>query len=407
MVDSVKQAPMYRTLYTLVNTLIVGYWNTRYVGFGPTYSLIGFNNLEGLRLQAGIRTTNDFSRRVRLTLYGAYGMRDRKFKGGGSVESIFGRDLTRKLTLSARHDVQQLGTGQTVMAESNIFSSALSRGGNRLSTVDRVSAEYEHEWRWGASLFTGIRARRIASNAYVPMVRPGGAPVAWVGDMSLHGGVRLSWNEKIYRMAFDKQSLGTDSPVVTFEAAAGVSLLPGAGRRPYGRLEGAVDYKLKLPPAGYTLLGLRAGHILGRVPYPLLKLHEGNGTYFYDRYSFSCMNFYEFASDTWSGWYVEHHLGGALLGCIPLLRALQLREVFTCKGVWGRLSGRNHADNPLLALPEGMSSVRTPYIEAGAGVENIFRLFRVDCLWRLTHRHALPARRGQNFAVNLCVQVGF
>ncbi len=40
-----------------------------------------------------------------------------------------------------------------------------------------------------------------------------------------------------------------------------------------------------------------------------------------------------------------------------------------------------------------MTSVSDPYVEAGFGVENIFRLFRVDCIWRLTHRGPKPDRR--------------
>ena len=54
---------------------------------------------------------------------------------------------------------------------------------------------------------------------------------------------------------------------------------------------------------GYSDITVQGGRIFGKVPYLLLKLHEGNGTYFYDPYAFSCMNFYEFASDTWVSWF--------------------------------------------------------------------------------------------------------
>ena len=47
------------------------------------------------------------------------------------------------------------------------------------------------------------------------------------------------------------------------------------------------------------------------------------------------------------------------------------------------------------------------YVEAGVGVENIFRIFRVDCIWRLTHRQPLPGQKVQNFAVNLGIQLKF
>ena len=156
---------------------------------------------------------------------------------------------------------------------------------------------------------------------------------------------------------------------------------------------------------------MRGGHIVGTVPYPLLKLHEGNGTYFYDPYAFSCMDYYEFASDSWVAWFYEHHFNGLLLGRLPLIKKLRWREVLVFKGVWGTLSHRNDGSRPgsgaPLLFPAGMSSVSTPYLEAGFGVENIFRLLRIDCIWRLTHREPVAGEEVQRFAVNLGVQLKF
>lgn len=410
MVDSVKHTRLYRDVYTIVNTLIVGYWNTKYIGIGPYYRLVSFNDLEGFRMQLGARTTSEVSRRLRLTGYAAYGFRDERFKGGGGAELVFGRSLTRKLSISGRRDVMQLGAGQTAMSSGNLFSSVFSRGGDRLTMVNRLEAQYEHEWRWGASSFVGGRMQRIFADGYVPMVRPGGESVKSVSDVALHVGMRLSWDEMVYRMIFDKQYLGSVYPILTLEGTVGLPDVLSGGSE-YYRLEAGVQYKLELPPVGYSKITLRGGRIFGRVPYPLLKLHEGNVTYFYDPYAFSCMNFYEFASDKWLGWYYEHHFNGALLGRLPLVRRLKLREVVTCKGVWGSLDERNDGSLPdtraPLLFPEGMSSVRDPYVEVGAGVENILRLFRVDCVWRLTHRRPVHGMKTQNFAVNLCMQVSF
>ena len=82
MVDSVQNVPLYRNIYTLINTVIVGYWNTKYIGIGPYYKLASFNKLEGFRMQPGFRTTTAVSRRIRLSGYAAYGTRDGMFKGG-------------------------------------------------------------------------------------------------------------------------------------------------------------------------------------------------------------------------------------------------------------------------------------------------------------------------------------
>ena len=49
MVDSIQQAPLYKNIYTTINTLLVGYYNTKYLGIGPYYKLASFNDLEGFR----------------------------------------------------------------------------------------------------------------------------------------------------------------------------------------------------------------------------------------------------------------------------------------------------------------------------------------------------------------------
>ena len=46
-----------------------------------------------------------------------------------------------------------------------------------------------------------------------------------------------------------------------------------------------------------------------------------------------------------------------------------------------------------MVFPEGLSGLSKPYYEAGAGIENIFKLFRIDAIWRfsyLDHPHTSP-----------------
>jgi len=410
MVDSIQNVPLYRNIYTLINTVLVGYWNTKYIGIGPYYKLASFNRLEGFRMQLGGRTTTAVSRRVRISGYVAYGTRDEDVKGGGGIELVFNRRLTRKLTLAGRHDVMQLGTGQNALSESNLLSSVLSRGDQRLSMVNRVGADYEHEWRQGVGSSIGLRMQRIYGNRYVPLLRPDGRRANFVADAALHLGIRLSKDENVYRRAFDKQYLGSAYPVVSLGASIGIPGLLSGGCE-YYRIDGSIRYKPDLPPIGYSEITLQGGKIFGKVPYPLLKLHEGNGTYFYDPYAFSCMNFYEFASDAWVALFFEHHFNGWLLGRIPLLKRLKWREVLVCKGVWGTLSKKNDGSLPDtqadLLFPSGMSSVSDPYVEMGVGIENIFRLLRVDFIWRLTHRAPEAGQHIDKFAVNISMNLKF
>lgn len=411
MVDSVKNVPLYRNIYTVLSTILGGYYNTEYVGIGPYYKLFSFNKLEGCRFQAGLRTTSDFSRKVRLSGYGAYGTKDEHFKGGGGIEYMFSDLPTSKLTAEYKHDVVQLGAGVNAFTEGNILSSIFSRGNNdRLSLVNQGDISFEHEWRQGVSNTLAVQVRDIFSSRYVPFIRPNRTEMGSIQSLAFRLRTRFSWNEIVVRQTFDKFSLGSKYPIVTMDLSTGVK---GVFKNDYEyyRAEASVLYDLDIPPFGTSRFALSGGKIFGKVPYPLLKLHEGNATYFYDTYAFSCMNYYEFASDLWASLMYEHHFKGFFLGKIPLMKRLKWREIFIFKALIGTLEKRNNGSREdteaILLFPAGMSSVSKPYFEAGLGVENIFRVLRVDAIWRLSHRHSVPGQHVQNFAVNFSVNLNF
>ena len=411
MVDSIKNVPLYHNIYTLLSTVLGGYYDTKYVGIGPYYKMFSFNKLEGARFQLGLRTTTDFSRKIRLSGYGAYGTKDNHFKGGGGIEYMVNELPTSKLKLAYKHDAVQLGAGVNAFTEGNILSSVFSRGNNdRLSLVNQGDISYEHEWRQGISNTFAAQMRTIFSSPYVPFVRPDGQVVNSIQTFSLQLKTRLSRNEIVVRKTFDKFSLGSDYPIVGIDLSMGVK---GMFKNDYEyyRVVGTVLYDLGIPPIGTSKFIINGGKVFGKVPYPLLKLHEGNATYFYDTYAFSCMNYYEFASDLWVSLIYEHHFKGFFLGKIPLMKRLKWREVFIFKALIGTLEDRNNGSladtKAILLFPEGMSSVSKPYFEAGIGIENICRILRVDAIWRLSHRHSVPGQNVQNFAINFSINLNF
>lgn len=421
MVDSIKNVPLYHNIYTIVTTILNGYYDTKYLGFGPYYKLFSFNNLEGARFQLGTRTTNDFSKKLRLSGYIAYGTKDESFKGGGTIEYAPSRQPTRKFTLSFKRDAIQLGAGIDAFTEGNILSSLLSRGNSqRLSMVNKGTLSYEHEWTDGFNNVLSLETRRVGSNEYVPMYTPDSTRVSAVSSAAINLSTRISWNEVVSRDYFDKMYLFTEYPVITLDISIG---LKGILKNSYNyyRVEGGVHYAVPIPPLGTSYITLKGGGVFGKVPYPLLKLHEGNGTYFNNPSAFSCMEFYEFASDAWVSLFYEHNFKGFFLGKIPLLKRLKWREAVSFRGVYGTLTKKNNGSRnyisqtneplnskqPILLFPEGMSDLRKPYVEVGAGITNIFRIFRIDTYWRLTHRTNALGERANNFVVNFGMELNF
>ena len=222
--------------------------------------------------------------------------------------------------------------------------------------MNEYAIGYIHEWNEGFNNSIAIEGRRIYSNRYVPMYTPDSTHVTSVASNQLHYQARFSWDENVTRGTFDKVYILTHYPIVTIDLITGVK---GLADNDFGyfRAEATVDYSLPLPPVGTSTFHLTGGKIIGKVPYPLLKLHEGNGTYFLDKSSFACMDFYEFASDTWTTFFYEHNFKGFFLGKIPLMKKLQWREVFTLKAGYGTLSKTNNGitdgkiGNPLSTIP--------------------------------------------------------
>ena len=50
--------------------------------------------------------------------------------------------------------------------------------------------------------------------------------------------------------------------------------------------------------------------------------------------------------------------------------------------VVGSLDGNSKQD---LMLPKGLTELTKPYVECSIGIENIFKVVRIDYIWRVTH----------------------
>jgi len=99
-------------------------------------------------------------------------------------------------------------------------------------------------------------------------------------------------------------------------------------------------------------------------------------------------------SDEYIAVFVEHHFNGFLFNKIPLFKRLKFREIISFKAINGNLSAKNNPNltEGLMLFPtdsEGNPTTFTltedPYIEVSAGIGNIFKVFRVDIVKRVTY----------------------
>ena len=143
----------------------------------------------------------------------------------------------------------------------------------------------------------------------------------------------------------------------------------------------------------------QAGKIWGNVPYPLMKIHEGNESYAFDLYAFNLMDYQEFVSDTYASLFLEHHFQGFFLNKIPLFRRLKWREIVGMRTLIGSYDPAKHTD---LVFPAGMKGLKSmPYTEFSAGIENILKILRVDAVWRYNYNDTQKVKLGIMFSMQI------
>jgi hypothetical protein len=251
--------------------------------------------------------------------------------------------------------------------------------------VDQYKVFFEREWFQGLSNTFGFKFQNMFPTDVIPF-----STVKSLGDTTNMGSItstelsllfHFAYHEKFLLGKFERASLGSKYPIFDFSIKYSPKGFIGSDYE-YVSLKAELSDKVLTSPLGYFKYRVTAGKIYGDIPYPLLELHQGNETYVFDPWAFNMMNYYEFASDEYASIYAEQHLQGFFLNRLPLLRKLELREVVSTKILYGRLNDKNLS---VMEFPKGLTTLSVPYYEASVGIENIFKVLRVDAMWRLSY----------------------
>lgn len=404
MIDTIQSLPVYKTWVDVFYLVVAGYKRVNNFEIGPYTNLISYNRFEGTRIRIGGRTSEKFSKWYELNGYVAYGTYDEKWKYALGFKSFLTKKPKRQIVgMDFKSDNEILGQSTNGFTYDNFFASFFrSSPLTNLTRAGTVQAYYEREW------FPGLITRFILINRdlkpvglseYLFKSDDGSIvekPSITTTEFRLN--VRFAWKEKYVGEGFTRLSIGTTYPIIQLNYSKS---LPNAFKSEYDyhKLVLRVSDRLRITPIlGYTDVVFEGGKIWGVVPYPLMELHGGNQTFIYDYLAYNMMRYYEFTSDEFVSAALYHHFEGLFLNKVPLLRKLKWREVATVKSVWGSVNEKNR---DALIFPPTLSALnKGPYLEASLGIENIFKIFRIDVFWRLRYQYFNPAQ-------NIGVKFGF
>jgi len=385
MVDSIKNVPLYRTFADIMNLFVNYYYVLGYIEIGPYFTTYSFNPIEGNRFRASFRTSNKFSKKLMLDGYVAYGTKDERFKFGAGYLYMLNKSPRKAFGGFAKQDMEQLGNSINAFRTDNILSSLLRKRPNyKLTMTEQVYQFYEHEWYQGFMNTFVVNYKRFYPTPYIPFQVSNGIDTSSIGNISTAEFTLIThfaYKEKYVMGEFERMSLGTLYPVFDLFYTHGFKGFLGS-QYSYNKLNLRITHYFNTSPFGYFKYTIDAGKIFGKLPYPLLELHRGNETYALDYYAFNMMNYYEFVSDRYASLNAEQHFQGVLFNYIPLIRKLKWREVASVKSLVGSLNAEN---KNAMIFPNALGEVNLPYTELSIGIENIFKVLRIDAVWRLNY----------------------
>lgn len=404
-IDSLKKMPSFRRTMDIATLLLAGFKNFGPWELGPVNTFYSFNPVEGFRLRLGGRTTTNFSERIYVEGYGAYGFKDERWKYLiGATYSLSGRSIWKfpvsAIRASYQRDTKIPGQELQFVQEDFILLSFKRGVNDKWLYNDIANIEYWQEFpsrfsfklgfkNWKQSAAGGLRFQ--AGTEPLDLETRQNEQDVTTSEATLE--LRWAPNEKFYQGKTYRIPMPNKYPILTLNAARGINGILGSGYN-YTSLRLNIYKRFYFSQFGYADVTSEGGTVIGKVPFPLLAIHRANQTYSYQLQSYNLMNFLEFVSDEYVSINIDYFLNGALFNKIPLLKKLKWREVMTFKGIYGGMRAENDPRNDpnLLRFPtDGTGNTTTfsldqgPYMEASVGIANIFKLFRVDLVRRLSY----------------------
>lgn len=401
MVRTLRDNKVYYWAEKIVKVLGTGYINTgnpSKIDIGPVNTLVSHNDLEKYRFRLGGMTTAALWRRVFISGYGAWATGDHRWKYKAQVEYSFNdkkvhpREFpVHSISVSSLYDVDRIGQHYLFTNPDNFVLSWKREKDTRMTYHHVNELTYTLELHNNFSIKATIGHERQQQSPYLKFIDGYGRNYDHYDETSLTLVVRYAPGEKFFQTRSQRIPVNKDAPV--FQLSHTIAPRGWLGNMfTINRTEVSAMKRFWFSAFGFTDIIIKGGHVWSRTPYPNMLIPNANLSYTIQPESFALMNAMEFINDSYVSWDVTYWGNGAIFNYIPLVKKLRLREVFACRGLWGHLSDRNKPWlNPsLFKFPDGTSPVEmasTPYIEVSAGIDNLFKIFRLDYVWRLTYRH--------------------
>ncbi len=405
MIDTLTNAPVFQKFTKTMAFIGTGYKDVGNFQIGPWYNWVTQNGWEGFRIRFDLGTNKYFNKKIKLHTYLAYGFGDKKLKGMAEAFFLPNKDPRTFLYASFTNDLDFGQNYYGEVSQDNIFALAVRKKGIAVKNIKVNEKRFEffkETLPWMSNKLTVTHKSSLPLRNLVPIdsfrTTSSGNPLT---SFEVSVRLRFAWLERFVESYFYRTSLGSAYPIGEINITKGFAGVFKSSYN-YTKVSAGISDYFKIPPLGNMSWLIYGGKTFGTLPYTLLDIAPGNEMYYYNKYAFNMMNRWEFIHDKYAGINIEHNIGNGIFRYFPKLR---LRQFWTAKALWGSLTDANRAYN----FKQGHSFQSldgNTYLELGTGVDNIFRLFRIDFVWRVLPS-TLPKVGDKTFGVFGSFRVAF
>ena len=404
MVDSLEAQPFYQNMRKLTYFATTGYWPVQKIEIGSATSLISMNPVEKFRVALALRTSNDFSKRFEIGGRVAYGFGDQRFKYNVRLRYNITPQKRGMLMAYYNYDIEQIGLSPTAASMGSSFVTILSTAPfDKLTFVQKAGVSLEKDMKKDLILYGAFEWKNYTPLGLATYQQWNGLDTINLSQITateLTTRIRWTKDEEFLSGSFDRTALRSPYPILSFQGIFGFKDVFGSDYN-YQKLEFQFEHNTQLGVLGRMRYGFTLGYINGIAAYPLLKVHDGNQSLWLLTSASNMVNFLEFISDRYVIGFAENKWEGLLFDRIPLVKKSKIRLVTTERIMLGSLSSKQ---NQALLIPSFVQPFNgVPYVEIGIGIENIFKVLRIDLLYRATHQipgtspFGIKARYSLNF----------
>lgn len=417
LLGQLRKVPAFNAIIKTAEILITGYIPTANdkkvtkFDFGPMNTTFSANHLEGFRMRVGGMTTANLNPYWFASGYLAYGTNDRKIKYNLKLTHSFtkkeyheGENPVNNLSFIQEYDVYTPGQDFLFTSKDNIFVAwKVGEPVTKMQYIRKSVLQYEKEWLNGLTWKSWImNQNNEAAGTLQYIKRDESGNLYHIKDFTtseIGTQLRFAPGERAYNGRSGKESvfnLSKDAPVFKLSHQLGIKGVLG-GDYNYNHTEISAEKRIWLSSFGHIDAQVKAGKVWDKVPFPLLILPNTNQSVTIQPEAFHMMNALEFVTDQYVSFNATYYLKGWILNRIPGIKWLHLREVLSFNMIYGGLTDKN---NPTLTpglflLPDGTQPLgSTPYMECSVGLENIFKILRIDYYRRLTYLDHPDIKKG-------------